>query len=705
MAIEPIETQAWHPVALNTTDTEPLVVDDFEEDAAAGSVVGSRAVRGELRLGRDLESRLSIDHGALRIANPRVPGPGRHMLTYGPFPCSSGLVFAAYVLNGHNASRTAELDSRHPLRDLARRFSWQGKRVLRDATDAVGLTSPTRRRAAGPLHFAWPPVTDNLALGWFGAHDRRLDPDPLHGFVMRSADSDCGEIAVVCAGRRLSVLHGVQNVPILYLVHLRETGATYYACSLAGVPGLPAYPAMRPLALDPSGDAFHATAGIEQRILGEIGFSVDTRVYGTRVASIASWTAWYGGAHAADRLSGVGPLEHEEAERGGRWSETGASAKRTVEGTVMGDDSRSALDFEVAALDPGEPSGLVHVRIEALSEASRGGLWLHGDGRRALAVVLGSDGARLVEVDGTHWRTLVRDGEASIRPGRRHDLLVMDDGEHLTFALDGRHILQKTPLAQRADATRVGIMTMGAGEVLFSQFEAHPRVVELPPELRRESPWWEPPSTRVRMVDALCGPAGDLHDCERGALPWRRTLGRGVIEFDGDGAARVRASVAQPNPGRTLYTIAWADPELADFEVELTLPGTGRGQGQLGRGGLVLWQDPDHYLVINAWNDDIFPGASVSSFLTWGGAQDLYRAVWTNVGNAIRRGVPHRMRLISDGHHYRVLVDGEPVLQRAVTDIEPSASRLRIHRIGLAVNWEFGDDTGTMFRRFVARGG
>jgi hypothetical protein len=56
-----------------------------------------------------------------------------------------------------------------------------------------------------------------------------------------------------------------------------------------------------------------------------------------------------------------------------------------------------------------------------------------------------------------------------------------------------------------------------------------------------------------------------------------------------------------------------------------------------------------------------------------------------------------------DGNHYLAQIDGESVLHRALTDVYPFATRLEIHRVGLVANWEWGNDTGTLFQEFVAR--
>jgi hypothetical protein len=59
---------------------------------------------------------------------------------------------------------------------------------------------------------------------------------------------------------------------------------------------------------------------------------------------------------------------------------------------------------------------------------------------------------------------------------------------------------------------------------------------------------------------------------------------------------------------------------------------------------------------------------------------------------------------VFDGDHFLVRIDGEPVLQRRLTDVYPRQRAMKITRIGLFTNWEWGTDTGTIFRDLVARG-
>jgi hypothetical protein len=43
------------------------------------------------------------------------------------------------------------------------------------------------------------------------------------------------------------------------------------------------------------------------------------------------------------------------------------------------------------------------------------------------------------------------------------------------------------------------------------------------------------------------------------------------------------------------------------------------------------------------------------------------------------------------------------VLYRALTDVYPDCQPLAIHRVGLVANWEWGNDSGSLFERFIAR--
>ncbi|CDN12642.1 hypothetical nucleotide-binding protein [Richelia intracellularis] len=77
--------------------------------------------------------------------------------------------------------------------------------------------------------------------------------------------------------------------------------------------------------------------------------------------------------------------------------------------------------------------------------------------------------------------------------------------------------------------------------------------------------------------------------------------------------------------------------------------------------------------------------------------------VWTNVGSGVKWGVTHNLRMSFDGMNYVVYVNNEPVLYRALTDVYLDATKLTISRVGIVANWEWGNDTGSTLKNFVAR--
>jgi len=56
------------------------------------------------------------------------------------------------------------------------------------------------------------------------------------------------------------------------------------------------------------------------------------------------------------------------------------------------------------------------------------------------------------------------------------------------------------------------------------------------------------------------------------------------------------------------------------------------------------------------------------------------------VGTKVQHGKPVTLRLVCDGLRYMVLVDGEPVLYRALTDVYADYPPIAIHKVGLITN-------------------
>ncbi|MGE3619306.1 MAG: nucleotide-binding protein [Acidimicrobiia bacterium] len=656
------------------TTAELRCSDRFDDDLPIGEVIGTVGPAGALRRGVDVEGRIAIDNGALRFRPLAQPGWGREGIAYGPFPPVPGLAFSAHVLNGHNASQTFYFPETRKVRI---------RRVLSDIR---------HRRPRRQHHY------ENLAVGLF---PDAVVADPLrdaHSFVMHAATADNGELWTAHRGRAARMARGVLNVPFVYVVALRPTGAAYYLASVPDATGASAYPHLRPVGIDPRPTTGPVVAGIHQRILGEVGYSVDTRVYGTEVAVVDAWARWYGTAVAADRLVGEGDLQDRLAELGGLWF-ADPTVRLSDRGAVAGAGIRGQ-----ARLSLDERGGLLHLLAERGTGPGEVELrWRVAEDSAHVAVVLSERGAsvRRVDPDGT-VTVLVEDPTAALPVATTVAVQLLDDGTRLGIQVDGRLVGGTWVPAPAFDGGGVGFVL--DGDVAVRDLEVHPQVVELPAELDTGAPWTPPPSAEPdhERFDAEPAPGGaplTIVD-----LPgWERSEGEGMIDLV-DGRAVVRASVAEPNPGRTIFTRPWDDPLHADVELEMTMPGTRRGEGENGRCGVVFWQDPDNYLVVNLYVDDDFDGASISTFYHLGGEENMYDAVWTLVRGVVWGG-RCTLRTVFDGERFVASTNGEPGLVRALRDVYPDAPRLRIERVGIIVNEEWGDDTGSLLHRFsTARG-
>jgi hypothetical protein len=280
---------------------------------------------------------------------------------------------------------------------------------------------------------------------------------------------------------------------------------------------------------------------------------------------------------------------------------------------------------------------------------------------------------------------------------------VLDTPGRITCSLDGALMFGGgIDAPETAPACGIGLWFAGGG-VAVRDFEAHPREVPIPAELRFDAPWRQS-GTRVVLADRFGGAceALDGRQPETGSGRWQRTVGHGAVRTTGSGA-RVTASVAAPNPGRTFHALDWPEPGFADIEAVIEPPGRGRGEKEHCRSGVMFWQDADNYLSFTVYLADEYHGASIALFTKRHGFEELYDAIWTMVGSAITWGQPFGLRVTFDGNRFVVFVNDEAVMERALTDLYPGDPPLRIHQVGLATNWEWGDDTGSTFRAFTAR--
>lgn len=695
-------------VLLGTANTRgpDAMVDRFGDDCPPGGVIGTRSVGGTVRKGVDTDSMVGIDNGALRIRPLSKPRWGRSGIAYGPFTRRNGLAFGAFLLNGHNTSQSEPLPEEFRLR-LHR---WAlGSETEKPLTRILRCLRGRQRKflwrriwlwfRTGTRFFKVDRLDENLAVGWFPGEAPNNPLGEGNSFVMHALGPECGGLWARTGAASLQAVRGLQNVQMYYFVVLREQGAAYYAASVPGVPGLAAHPHMRLLAID----GFHTDktvfAGVHQSALGQIGFRAETRVYGTQVVTLPEYDKWYGSAHGADALIGEGSLHLSSAEVGGNWMVHEGGFKRTDQGLMATDAINAGM------LQLNSPSGLVHLLIKTNNQPVEGigVIWRAKDEANFWSIEVGSRQSQLSIKQHGVWCRFPVTKEQYLAPNGLNSLQVADDGENIQIHLNGALLYSTCFLdARLQDATGTGIRVVG-GNVVVRSFEAHPRVIPVPEGFNLGKPWWMD-GNRVIAKDDFKGSPADLagRTTSLGGKTWTRAIGQGCFQLTGSGAAKVLGTVEKPCPGRTAYTIDWANPTCADVAVRITPPGVQRGKREKGRGGLIFWQDDRNYITLTVFMDDWY-GTSIAAFFHVDGFEELYDAVWTNVGRRIHWGVPYDFRVVFDGKQFLAFVNGEPVLYRALSDIYPDWDQLLIKRVGIVANWEWGNDTGSVFENFEAK--
>ncbi len=734
--------------------------DDFGSEVDFGRVVGSREPGRPARRGVDKEGVIGVKRNALRFRPLATHGWGRAAIAYGPYRRRAGLAVAFHVLNSHNGAETYELE---PLIGRIRRFllasstdslwtrlrRWPGRmkretisrrlacwlgsgkrcgpvtRVLyelrplltrmgagpdgeaRGGMDVAprgvlrGLLWRLRRRYDEILSTPFARMRENLAIGWFPVPVPHDPTQVGNCMVVRGSGPNSGELAARVSGQMLPLFRDLPNIPMLYIVILRSVGAAYYAASLPGAAAVAGYPMMRPLALDLCDDTGDLYAGIHPAVMGEVGFSADTILRDVRIADLAEHRRWYGTAAVADSLIAPTPAPLRAAEEGGIWRTVEGGLQRTRDGAAALDGGGTAL------LTAAMPIGLIHAVVDLRSETADAAiLWRASDAQNGWEFSISHRQGLLRVVEGGK-EVLVQRCALSLAPGRPVSLQILDDAASVTISVNGTAAFE-APISSGTHAANsaVGLrISAGPADCFVRSFEAHPRAVPIPRQLRVDAGWIGTGEDIV-VSETFAGPRSDFDGYIGSAgIAWRRILGSGRFEVDGSGAVRVVATPARPASNRTAYGIAWRDAAFADIAVRIDVPGTKRGDGEACRAGLIFWQDDGNYFIVNIWLDDNYPSAAVSSFFYLNGFEDVYDAVWTNLGGRVAHGGSHELRVAFDGDRYCAYLDGEPVLYRAVSDVYLAHRKLDIRRVGLVANWEWGLDTGSRFSSFIGRSG
>ena len=679
-----------------------LVRDDFEDGSEAvrspGNVIGSSSTSGASRQGIDAEKTLSIDDGALRISPLITPGWGRSGIAYGPFERRSGLALSVFMLNGHSASEGNSIEESLK----GRFFRWVRGSETHSIPHRLRKWAISSHHQHRVWHFyRWlrnhkrrfkkdPHIKENLAVGWFGCA-KLNDPKEGNAIVIRTAGAENGELCTTIENQLASSVVGIQNLQTDYVVVLRERGAAYYAASLPNAYGLGAYPKLRLLGIDTRCSQEKVYAGVHQAALGQVGFRVDSRVYGVRADVVPALSNWYGTAHAADRLVGDGPLEALTAETGDGWQILKGGFQRTALGAV------GTETVNVALMQTKEPVGALHVVIEVSEVVSeRAVLWRSHDAQNTWALFFSASNCLLKKCEQGEWETIAESEINVLKSKREQTVQILDTGDSFRIFLSGKLLFDCQDSTFRNE-TGVGLLCVGKQSCCFRDIEVHPREIPIPEPLRIDQPWQKQGSKIVISRQFEGAEGTPLAQTE-----WEKAIGKGEMLLTGSAATRVKADAHHHNPGRLAYSLPWPHPNFADVAVTIRSPGAKRHEGHKGRGGLLFWQDADNYMIVNHWLDDTFDGSAMSAFLMIAGYEEIYDGVWVNLGDRIAWGKHVRHRIVFDGLNFVVYVEEEPVLYRSIRDVYPNVPPLAINRIGIVANWEWGNDTGSEFSDFVA---
>jgi len=489
------------------------VEDDFSDERRPGKVIGTQSTSGAVRLGCDLEKLVANNRGALRFQPLIDAGWARQGIAYGPFRRENGLVMAVSINNGHNTSHaTGNPDS------FARRvFRWaKGPNADPWHVRAFSwMRAPRKMNTLRRLYWWWrispgvfdrPELNENLALGWFTSE---APADPVNdgcGFVVHAAEAENGELWARVGDRCLPAFRRLMNLQVTYVVALRERGAVYYVSSSEGAHGMAAFPEMRPVAIDPFNADETLYASVHQSALGQIGFRVDTRLHGVRIEKSPEFMTPFGTAHAADRLTGAGPLAGD-AEVGPAWRILEGRVDRTTDGA-------SAAGKALAVIDPAMPSGLVHVMVRAAEASAGGGLiWRMAAEDSYWLLRFSPGGFDLLQVRDGRETVVASDVKRPLTPDRFHSLQILDSHGQIGCYLDGEQLFDgwiEDGLFD--DASGVGILLDGRS-VTMRDFEAHPRSVPIPREFRFEPPW-NRMGERIVYRDDFAGTPGEAQVVE-----------------------------------------------------------------------------------------------------------------------------------------------------------------------------------------------
>ncbi len=595
------------------------------------------------------------DRTRLTIAPVCRALPGRVQVLDGPVPLRPGLVATGRVLPAHAGSEDVPIE---PLR-VRLRVWVTGSGYDHLLTRLRGLVTRPRREphlrrlrrwvAMRPRRHARPAHLDNLSVGLFAPGD---SAHPLAGLTFHATGPTNAALFACSADRRLELLGSVANVGLTWLVAVSGDGLLVGAGSVAGNGLLATEPECSPLALFPVPAAIgEVLSGVSVAAVGQHGFSTDTIVTDQRIVP------------GPDPL----PTGGEGFPGWACWRDRGTGA------------------FAASTL-LGEPPGLVRLSRD------------RADGELVISW-RGDQGELAARYDGTDVELTVGAQRAAthvplLRGAVELHLVVLPGAVAVYLLGDTISASVRVSTGPGDGGGELRAASGGSGQVGVVAFPRRIAAPLLPPTDLLTDPQW----TVTQSFDGppratLASLATD--DGRR----WQRWCGERDFVIGGDGLILTPGGDAR---GRTIWAVPWDDPHGAAVAVGLVPAGRGPGEGAHCAAGVALGSDADNVLLVNAWADDSYGGGSVSSFLRLDGWEEVYDAVWVNVGDRVRPGHPIELGVRFDGDRYLVALDGRVVLERAVSDVYPAHPPLAVRGLGILANWEWGSDSGSLVRYFRA---
>lgn len=497
------------------------------------SAVATVCDTGQARLVTDVEgSRVAYERGRLKLYPLATAGYSRLAMAYGDFADMAGRTF------------------------MAKWDSWQS-------------------------HSA-----DRFSVGFhpFQAGDPHQSGAALLYYANGGAGTSVGLNDVPLANESNTLISGIDPVGLVALGVMSGDSFIGPLLLLSGptnARGLAAYPNARPLARSPIPSSASNYLVLNSR-LG------DVEVDHVKLRDVAAWANWYACAHAADKLTGSGGLV--SAEVGGAYTLSG-SGTLTKTSTGVQNDGQVAR----AVLNPGAPSGLVSALARLGANPQYFTIFFrYQDANNYWRLTIRWDWyADLAKVVGG-IETQVASGPPNAGANANHLIQILDDGQNIRCFWNGDTRFTASDAAL-ASATGVGFqieLDGTTGHTKLSHFEAHPRSVSIPSELRPASGPFEAKEPDLR-AESLFGLANgtDLNGTltDTGGQTWvKRT---GPTDLVGDGAGNVWPAT---NPSNlVLYTHPWDQPSRVTARLKVIPPGTAYGQGHEARAGVWLVEDPN----------------------------------------------------------------------------------------------------------------